>query len=166
MDTRSRETFDWNDELLNDESEYVLLPEGDYVYTITGFEKGTFEGSLKIPACNRALLTFRVDTEEGKIAYVSESLLLARRLEWKLSDFFRSIGMKKKGEPFVMDWGCIVGARGIGHFRPRKYTDNEGIEREVNSLDHYIDYDPAVLEADTELFYEAEDFGQDGCPVA
>ena len=39
--------MDWNDEIENDGQEFVLLPEGDYVFKVTGFERGRHPGSAK-----------------------------------------------------------------------------------------------------------------------
>ena len=30
----------WDDVLENDGQEFIVLPEGDYTYTVTGFERG------------------------------------------------------------------------------------------------------------------------------
>lgn len=54
--------LDWNDSIENDGQEFIVLPEGDYNFTVTDFERGRFPGSAKIPACNKASLTLRVDT--------------------------------------------------------------------------------------------------------
>ena len=31
--------FGWDDEIKNDGPDFVLLPEGDYLFTVTGFER-------------------------------------------------------------------------------------------------------------------------------
>ena len=43
-------TYDWDSEINNESSEFVLLPEGDYDFTVEKFERGTFDGSDKLPA--------------------------------------------------------------------------------------------------------------------
>ena len=43
--------MDWNDVIEDDGQEFVLLPEGDYNFVVTDFERGRFPGSAKIPAC-------------------------------------------------------------------------------------------------------------------
>ena len=40
--------LDWDDEIER-ESDFVLLPEGDYDFTVTGFERARHEGSEKLP---------------------------------------------------------------------------------------------------------------------
>lgn len=133
--------MDWNDTIESDGQEFVLLEEGEYNFTVTGFERGRFPGGQKVPACNKATITVQVKTEEG-LAVVKFDLLLYRTLEWRISSFFRCIGQKKAGEKLVMDWNKVVGSRGRAHFKQRTYTNNQGEERTVNDIDRFIDYNP------------------------
>lgn len=54
----------WDDEIEKG-ADYVLLPEGEYDFTIESFERGRFEGSDKVPACPRAELKVKVEAPEG-----------------------------------------------------------------------------------------------------
>lgn len=131
--------MDWNDAIEEDGQEYVLLPEGDYNFTVTNFERGRFPGGPKVPACNKATITVQVDTKEG-IATVKFDLLLYRSLEWRISAFFRCIGQKKHGEKLTMDWNKVIGSKGRAHFKQRSYTNNQGEEKFTNDIDRFIDY--------------------------
>ncbi len=132
--------MDWNDTIENDGQDFVILEEGDYNFTVTGFERGRFPGGPKVPACNKAALTLQVQTDEG-VAIIRTDLLLYRSLEWRISAFFRCIGQKKHGERLVMDWNRVVGSRGRAHFKPRTYTDRDGNERQANDVDRFYDWD-------------------------
>ncbi|MBO5569061.1 MAG: hypothetical protein J6A79_09070 [Clostridia bacterium] len=134
--------MDWGDAIENDGQEFVVLPEGDYTFTVTNFERGRFPGSAKIPPCNKATLTINIDNDKGS-ATARFDLILYRTLEWKIASFFRCIGQKKHGERVVMDWNKVVGARGRAHIKPRSYT-KDGEERQVNDVDRFLDYDPSV----------------------
>ena len=146
-DTNQNVALDWGDTLESDGQEFVTLPEGDYNFTVTGFERGRFPGSAKMSACNKASLTLQVETKDG-IAIVHTDLILNRVMEWQLSAFFRSIGQKKHGERLVMDWTRVVGSKGRAHFKPRNYTDKDGNQRQANNVDRYIDYDPKFFHED------------------
>jgi len=129
----------WEDSIQNDGQEFILLPEGDYNYTVIDFERGRFNGSAKIPECNKAIITVQVETKEG-ISTIKFDLILYRSLEWRLSGFFRSIGQKKHGEKLVMDWSKVVGSKGRAHFKQRSYVNQNGEEKFVNDVDRFIDY--------------------------
>lgn len=130
--------MDWNDTIQDDGREFVILPEGDYFFTVTDFERARFPGSAKIPACNKATLSLDIDNDKG-IATARVDLILYRTLEWRIASFFRSIGMKKHGEQVVMDWTKVVGARGKAHIKPRSYTGKNGEERQANNVEGFID---------------------------
>ena len=132
--------MDWNDTIENDGQEFIILPEGDYNFVVSGFERGRFPGSAKMQACNKASLTLFVETEEG-VASIRTDLILNRLVEWRISAFFRCIGRKKHGERLVMDWNNLIGAKGRAHFKPRKYTDRDGNEKQANDVDRFYDYD-------------------------
>ena len=131
--------LEWNDSIENDGQEFILLPEGDYNFTVIDFERGRFNGSAKIPACNKAIITVQVESKEG-IATVKFDLILYRSLEFRLSGFFRSIGQKKHGEKLQMDWTKIIGKKGRAHFKQRSYVNLNGEEKFVNDVDRFIDY--------------------------
>ncbi len=151
--------LDWNDTIENDGQEFIVLPEGDYNFEVTNFERGRFPGSAKIPACNKATLTLQVKTPEG-IATVRTDLLLYRTLEWRISAFFRCIGQKKHGERLAMNWNTVLGARGHAHFKPRTYTDKDGNARQANDVSRFYDWEekyfpleePALAELPSSLF--------------
>ena len=132
--------MDWDDVIESDGQEYVLLPEGDYNFIVSDFERGHFPGSTKMTACNMATLTLQVRTDEG-VANVRTSLILNRVLEWKVSSFFRCIGQKKSGERLVMNWNRVVGSKGRAHFKQREYVDRDGNTRQANEVDRFYDYD-------------------------
>ncbi len=62
----------WDDEIEKG-ADYVLLPEGEYDFTIESFERGRFEGSDKVPACPRAKIKVKVEAPEG-MCLMNESL--------------------------------------------------------------------------------------------
>ena len=136
--------LDWNDTLEKDEPDYILLPEGDYLFEVLDFARGRHPGSPKIPPCNRAELTLEVKTPEGTPVRVFTKIIMHKKVEWKISSFFRSIGRKQKGEHVDMDWNGVIGARGYAHIGPRTYTA-DGITHTVNDVKRFLDYDPEKM---------------------
>ena len=138
--------LDWDDVIENDGREFILLPAGDYNFTITDFERSRTKDSDKMKACNKAVLTLRVDTDKGT-AFVHTQIVLNRMFEYKISSFFRCINRKRQGERVSMDWNNLVGERGRARFKIRNFKDKKtGEDRQANDVDRYIDYDPKYFE--------------------
>lgn len=132
--------LDWDSEIDSDGSgEYVILPEGDYSFTVTAFERKQYPGSAKIPPCKKATVTLQVKTDDGETATVFYDLILYSTLMWKIAAFFRSIGQKKQGEAFRPNWNAVIGATGKAHFKPRTYTKKDGSEGQANDVERFYD---------------------------
>ena len=142
MTKKDMNILDWDSAIEEDGQGFVLLDEGDYDFTVTGFERGQHNGSAKIPPCPKALLTLSVETDAG-VAEIKENLILYKTMEWKLSSFFRCIGLKKHGERLVMDWGHVLGASGRAHIIQREYVGNDGTTKKTNGVAYFMDYIPA-----------------------
>ncbi len=129
--------FDWDSEISNEDA-FVILPEGDYEFTVTNFERGNFEGSEKMPACKKAIVTFAIEGEKDT-ASLTENFLLCAKMEWKLSALFLSVSMKKHGEPLRMDWKGLVGRKGRCHVKIEPYNG-----KDYNKITKFYAYDEDV----------------------
>jgi len=123
--------LDWNSEI-EKESEFVLLPEGEYDFTVVNMERQRHEGSEKMSACPVAKLSLRVESPHGA-ATIFDRLFLHTKAEWKISAFFGAIGQKKHGEKLKMDWQKVVGSKGRAKFGVRQYNG-----RDYNEVKNYI----------------------------
>ena len=85
--------MDWNDVIEDDEQKYVLLPEGDYNFVVTNFERGRFPGSAKIPATNKETKSIQIFSELGvasmKFDSIFQKLLLGNYLHSSVQSFKR-----------------------------------------------------------------------------
>lgn len=138
--------FGWDDEIQRDDS-YVLLPEGDYRFTVQKVERGRYspKPGAKIPPCNQAAVTFLVAGET-----LTENFILHSKMEWKLSAFYASIGMKAQGEKVRMNWPGVVGRSGFCRITIEKYKKNDGSEGESNKFSKFYtpwDENYAALQA-------------------
>lgn len=119
--------FGWDDTIQEDGKEFITLTPGDYVFTVTNFERGRHtpnpQNPGKLPACNKAIITIQVETEEG-LATMTHNLFLHSSTEGMLSAFFGAIGQKKHGEPLQMNWNTVVGSTGVCRVGNRAYKDN------------------------------------------
>lgn len=101
----------WED-TIQKESSFVELPEGDYDFTIDHYERGRSKGEGKLPACNMAIVFFNIKSPDGQETQIRENFILHSSLEWKLSQLFRSVGLKKEGEELRMNWNALPGLTG------------------------------------------------------
>lgn len=132
--------FGWDDVIQQDQ-EFVLLPEGLYEFTVTGFERArhTPSGNGKLPACNKAIVSVEVVAPQGKVT-MKHNLFLHSSTEGMLSAFFGAIGQKKKGSPLQMNWNTITGARGVCKVGIRTYNGNQ--YNEIKAMYYPEDVNP------------------------
>lgn len=133
--------LDWNSEIEKDGNDFVIAEPGDYSFTVVGFERARFNGSAKIPACNQAKLTIKLDMPDGSDCRVKHNLLLHSKVEWRLCEFFTAIGQRQKGQRLAPNWNALIGATGRCKVSKRKYTNRDGREMETNDIDKF--YEPA-----------------------
>lgn len=140
--------FGWDDEIKNDGPDFVLLPEGDYLFTVTGFERARYEGGAKLPPCSMAKLTIRIHGGDKGETSVTHRLYLHSRCEGLLCAFFESIGQRKHGEPLRPRWDELVGAQGLAHVGVREFTKksgpNAGETGQSNEITRFLPPEPKV----------------------
>lgn len=133
----------WDDEIIDPgEPEFVLLTPGVYDFTITGFERGHFDGSEKMDTCSMAKLTLRCSNGVQETT-VFTNLFLSSAVAFKLSKFAKSIGDmpagSTSGQKFHVDWNNIIGKRGKCKIKTRVYNG-----KDYNEVDDFIVPDPAA----------------------
>lgn len=140
--------FDWDADIEDDGlGGFITLEEGNYDFEVHELERSFYTPSptSSLPPCNMAIVTLKVETADGT-AYISDKLQLCSKMEWKLSAFFRSIGLKKHGEKLTMKWDKVVGCKGKAHITKDEGTKKAGTF--FNNVGYYID-PVAGTEADT-----------------
>lgn len=130
----------WDDEIEKD-TDYILLAEGDYSFTVESFERARHNGSEKLPACNKAIVYLKIkgrDMESGREGEVTirHQLFLHSKTEGMLCAFFTGIGQRKKGERMKMNWNLVPGSTGKAKIGIREYNG-----RKFNEVKKF--YDPA-----------------------
>ena len=133
--------FGWEDTIEKD-SDFVLLPDGLYHFTVVGMERTRHtpnpQNPGKLPACNKAIVSIKIVANEGETE-LRHNLFLHSSTEGMLSAFFAAIGQKKKGEPLRMNWNTIIGATGVCKVGTRQYNNKN--YNEVKSMLYPEDVD-------------------------
>lgn len=145
MSIEGRE-FGWDDTIKNDGKEFITLPEEDYDFTIEKFERGRSKGAGKLPPCNMAIVTFTIHNPHGEDISVNENFILHTSMEWKLSELFTSVGLKKKGEEFRMNWNMLPTSTGRCELKIDKY-EKDGEQRTINRIKKLYPKEPKKFEA-------------------
>ena len=104
-----------------------------------------------------AILTLRV-SDGSAYTSIIERLILHTKMEWKLSQFFCSIGQKKHGEPLRMNWNKVLGAKGRCKVYVDTYTTDRGEERKTNKISKFYDFQGSQPEQTAKPKWSAGDF--------
>ncbi|MDE5757396.1 MAG: hypothetical protein K2H85_02165 [Allobaculum sp.] len=91
-------SFGWDDEIILDEPEFVVLMPGKYVGSIYKVErkresKGKFNGHLY------AEISLAIEDDQGQTAHIKDKLYLIDNMKFKIKNFLMVTGAGKKGEP-------------------------------------------------------------------
>ena len=126
----------------NEDGGFVLLPDGDYDFTVNKVTRSRYEGSDKMPSCNTVSVELSVWGAQDR-ATITERFFLVKKFEWKLSQFFLSIGLKKHGEQLVMRWN-IEGYKGKCKVYIDNYKRDDGSKGQSNKIKKFYAYDEQV----------------------
>lgn len=130
------------DSQISQESSFVILPAGEYDFKVEKMERGSYNPSPNSSIRDispQAELELTVYSPDGQTATVYERLILHSKMEWKISEFFISIGQKKPGEPLVPNWSFVPGSTGRCEIEINKYTNKQGQERENNRVARFLE---------------------------
>ena len=131
--------LDWGDEISNDNT-FVILPEGEYDFTVISFERGRHPGSEKLPPCHKAIITLKLYDSKGNEAELKHNLFLHSKCEGMLCNFFTAIGQRKRGEPLRMNWQSVTGAKGKCKISVRTWKNkNTGEDMQSNEIKSFIE---------------------------
>lgn len=115
--------FDWDDSIENDSS-FVIVPEGDYNFRVVNFQRGNHGGSDKLPPCKKAILTIELWNGSNRTT-IDHNLFLHSKCEGLLCEFFTAIGQRQHGEKLKPKWDQIIGSTGTCKVAVRKYNGND-----------------------------------------
>lgn len=122
--------LDWDDVLNVNEKEletpqYLVLPEGDYEFTVDDVTYGNYNGSDKIPACKMATLKAKIATEKGTAYAGYRFYLYEGRGTQNIARFFKAVGFDVSGglKPGLFFKKAVQeGRSGIAHVKPNEYN--------------------------------------------
>lgn len=129
------------DGYVESDSDFTILDEGDYDFRVEGYERTTSKAGKPM-----AKVQIRVsDPNTGASTVVTDYLVLVSTTEWKISQFFRGVGLKKHGERCKIDFDAAISKTGRCHVIQDGFLGNDGKERFSNKIDRYYDH-PSILQ--------------------
>ena len=119
--------------------EFILLPEGDYDFTVTQIERSRYnpKPNSKIGPCVQVTATLRViDPQSGKPVDLRHNLFMWGTTVGMIAQYYDSIGLHKKGTPLALDWRpeMHIGKTGKLKIAHRTYKSNDGQDRIANDI--------------------------------
>ncbi len=131
---------DWDVKSAEDSGNFVLLKPGNYPFTVQGLERGIYEGGANIGRCPKAKVTLEVDGGAQGVTDVTTTILLDTKVEWKIGQFFKSMGYPKTEDgKRVIDWAGCVGKTGWCRVENREFLGNDGKPKSTNEVKEFLD---------------------------
>ena len=157
--------LDWDSEIENEGSEFIVAEPGDYNFVVTAFERARHGGSEKLPPCNKAVLTIRLEVPGASgECIVKHNLFLHSKSEWKLCEFFTSIGQRQSGQRVAMNWNAVIGSRGRCKVSKRSFESNKDKKLLwTNDIDKFY---PPQAPASGNLPFHTDNLPQSSTPAA
>ena len=105
---------------------FITLPEGEYEFTVTKCERGYFQGSQKMAACDKFSIELRVETEDG-ICEIKDTLFLLGQWKNRIYYYLVTTGMQEPGKPLTLEPELFTGS--IGRTGRAKIVQDSFISR-------------------------------------
>lgn len=134
----NEEVLDWGSTIEADPKDFELMPDGDYKFTVTMYEKNRSKGSDKVPPSPMAVVHLRFDLQDGTQREIKHYIVLNRKCEGMISSFFLATGQKKHDEPMHIDFDGAVGRSGWCKITHRAGQDGKTM---FNSISKFYAYD-------------------------
>lgn len=107
--------LDWDSTIEQDEQQsFVLLPEGDYSFTVDSVAR-TYVGneSEKYAGAKMAQVFLNIEVPGQESVQIRENFILHSNFAWKIGSLLLCVGLKKKGESISGNyWSRLPGTRG------------------------------------------------------
>lgn len=127
---------------ISQESQFIDIPDGTYDFKVESIERGRHNGSAKIPACNKMIVHLIIFLPSGDEGRIQEQLIMWSSLEWKIAQFFTSIGLKKKGEPLPpCNWFTECPGR-RGRCKIKHQADQNDPSKKYAHVDTFLEPQP------------------------
>jgi hypothetical protein len=135
------QALSWEGDAQTQDSQFELLPAGDYDFEVTGLKHERFDGSEKMAACPVAVVQLRCTGDKAS-GTVFDRLFLNTKTLWRITKFLKGAGLldpdTPEGTRFPLSlFDQAVGCTGKCSVTITKSKSN-GREYENNNVDYKI----------------------------
>jgi len=139
---------DWNmelDETADEAPKRPMMPKGEYSYTITHYKCGWYDGSSKLPACNKATVFFRFEYNGDNIE-LEKMFFITPKMKYWVAKLWTSCGLRKRGEKINTNWDDLAGCTGRCFVMVDSYKKKDGTDGQSNKIEDFIDFGSPVTQ--------------------
>lgn len=104
-----------------EKEDFVVLPPGEYDFKVVKFERGSYAGGEKIPACNKVKIGVVLDGGSKGSGYASTNFFMVDNQLWKIFQFLDSVGLRQQGTVSI-PWSKVE--QGVGELTGRCKSSN------------------------------------------
>lgn len=111
MNEEMNRELGWDDEIENVPG-FPEIPDGEYDFIVDHFERAKVGGDGKYAGMNMAVIYCNIQTDGEP--QLKTNIIMHTKFQWKLSQFFISIGLMKNEENAKLrpNWNLVGGTRG------------------------------------------------------
>lgn len=132
--------FDWDEEFEDTGSDFTVIEEGTYPFTVKSLEKARYGGGAKMPPCPQANVTIELDVH-GTKRVLADRFYLCETAIWRAARFFKGLGFVDENGRHKPRWNEVEGQSGWCKVGIRTWTGQDGKERESNEITAYLEPD-------------------------
>lgn len=120
----------WDEWVEEGDGDFTLLEPGKVKFTVLDFERTKSKNS----GMNMAKIKLSLETKEGLTSTCFTNLVLSTKTQWKIFDFFRSLGCTTSDGKVKMDWNGAIGMSGFCEIKVKEYNGKES-----NEVDKFLE---------------------------
>jgi hypothetical protein len=136
--------LDWDSPIESKEIKTKLIEPGHYPFKVINLEK-TISTGPKTSGAKMAIITVRIEHDEGEYIDIKDKIVLLKSLDWKIFQFFISTGQCQKDENNkwkTIDkppWDASIGRRGHCEVIIEDYKKKDGTDGKAVKIAKYVD---------------------------
>lgn len=130
--------------------EFQQLEDGEYQFVVSALEQDKWKQDVKyVGGFPYARLTLAIMVDGEQVTEVKTNLTLSVKNQWRIREFFASIGVPvESGKAFAPKWNKVEGRKGIVKLEKDEFTGRNGEKIKTNKVKAFIEAKNKVDEKD------------------